>query len=121
MDARDDEAARRRTELKARLRDKIGAKREGRTGGSSAGGVSEEVRGRRDMENMVMSAVGDNPELMAFAQQALRDPRRAKEAFTSKVGPDALRGLPPAPALGAEDDDEEEAPPPTFVHDGAGN
>lgn len=90
----DDEAnAARRAELRARLRGKIGAKREGRTSG-----VADEARSRREAEGMMLSAAGEHPQLLAIAQKAMKDPHGALRAMTSAAPP--------------VDEEEEEAPPP---------
>ena len=102
-----DENNPRREELRARLRNKIGAKREERNGGGGhEGGV------RQGAERAVMAAAGEDPQLLAFAQQALRDPRAALNVL-KQVGGEKEMG--PSSGPKEEEEEGEEGPPPSDI------
>ena len=94
----DDNAAPSREELRARLRNKLGAKRNARVGDASTSSSATSKA-----EQAALSLAGDDPQLLQMAQHALRDPQGAKRMLQT------LTRAPPT----FEDDDDEEAPPPS--------
>lgn len=98
----DDNTAPSREELRARLRNKLGAKRNARVGGGDAHSSSSS-NATSKAEQAALSLAGDDPQLLQMAQHALRDPQGAKRMLQT------LTRAPPT----LEDDDDDEAPPPS--------
>lgn len=95
----DDNAAPSREELRARLRNKLGAKRNARVGGGESTTSSSATS---KAEQAALSLAGDDPQLLQMAQHALRDPQGAKRMLQT------LTRAPPT-----LEDDDDEAPPPS--------
>ena len=90
-----------REELRARLRSKVGAKRNARVGGGRGDAAPSSMA---SAEQAALALAGDDPQLLAAAQSALRDPQGAKRMLQTLIQPPRA-----PPTLEAE---EEEAPPP---------
>lgn len=104
-----------RQEQRKKLREKIKAQRDGRTGGaSSQASLSDRVR--NDPTSALLGMGIDDAAMLTQAARLVNDPKALRQASRALVAPSTDRTMTPTlretPHLECDDSDEEEAPPP---------